>query len=86
MPAYVIEKGVPLPAPTTGAGRKPGETKYPFRQLEVGDSVFFSTPKKKDSNAVRRAAYTLGKKLGRKFAARRQTNGDSEGVRVWRTE
>lgn len=68
---FVIEKDVPL-APH-------GNCRYPFGQLEVGDS--FALPID-IANKVRTAAFSYGKAHGMKFAVRKQ--GDH--ARVWRIE
>ena len=72
---YVIEKNVPL-VQKNGAGRK---EKYPFPQMEVGDS--FVVP----GGIVRSMRVTLriaGLRHGRTFKAQEQEGG----VRVWRVE
>ena len=73
MSEYKIEKGFPIPLPC-----KRGKAKYPWRELEVGDSFFVAGAK-----SVIIASSANG------FAARhpglnfvcRQVEG---GVRVWR--
>ena len=72
---YVIEKNVPL-VQKNGAGRKP---KYPFSQMEVGDSFMVPGGNLKTMQSTARIA---GLRLGRKFKAQEQEGG----VRVWRVE
>ena len=72
---YVIEKNVPL-AQKNGAGRKP---KYPFRQMEVGDSFMAPGGNLKTMQTTTRL---VGLQLGCKF----KTRAVEGGVRVWRTE
>lgn len=72
---YVIEKNVPL-VQKSGAGRKP---KYPFRQMEVGDSFVVRGGNLK---TMRTTARIAGLKLGWTFKSQEQEGG----VRVWRTE
>lgn len=68
-----IQSGVPIPA-HNGIGR----FKYPWDQLEIGESMFIAgATMSKTSGSFQYASM----KLGRKFA-RRSENG---GVRVWRT-
>lgn len=67
---YVIEKNVPTPKVF---GR--GCSKYPFSQMQVGDS--FVADKK-----ARCAATNFGKRHGLKFSSRAE--GDS--IRIWRIE
>jgi hypothetical protein len=65
-----ISRDVPLP---------PHKRRYPYRVMEVGDSFFVEGGK---LQVVCNNNYRTGKKLDRKFIARRE----QEGVRVWRTE
>ena len=77
--AYEIEKNKPIPS---------ARTKYPFWQMEVGDSF---TVLPNDPGAVRTsphaspramaAAYTWGKLNGKTFTMR--TNSD-KGFTIWR--
>lgn len=75
-----IEKGLPLPK----AGKK---SKYPFAEMEVGDSVFFADTDggsgSKPAIAAKVYAHRNQKTVsGLKFSARSE-NG---GVRIWRVE
>lgn len=70
--AYMIEKGIPLPK-ATSAGRAPN---YPWRKMEVGDSVFIQG--KKTANIS--GCFKRLKQEGMDFSARQQ----ADGVRVWR--
>ena len=80
-----IEKGVPLPGPIAGPPRK-----YPFPDMEVGDS--FAVPlsgektEKYDDRAtslLRGAALNYGRRTGMEFVVRTVRE---EGVaRCWRT-
>jgi len=68
-----IESGIPIEA-TYATGRK---SKYPWREMEVGDSFFI------DGMPIKHAstrAWEAGRRAGRKFICRRQDNG----VRIWR--
>lgn len=69
---YVIEKNVPI---EEKRGRKP---KYPFDQMEIGDS--FLVIDRKDKNIVRAAAHMYGRKNTITF----KTQTVEQGVRVWR--
>jgi len=84
MSEYPIEKNIPLKP------RQYGAHKYPFREMEVGDS-FYVVAWKEHASAeelrilLRRlaAAYQYIKKTtNKKFAVRT----DNNGVRVWRLE
>jgi hypothetical protein len=66
---YKIEKGVPII----------GRQKYPFGEMEVGDS-FLADEALLDR--LRAAAAHFGKNHNKKFAVRQVP----EGVRVWRVE
>lgn len=65
-----IDKGVPY------TGRR--STKYPWDQMEVGDSIFFSNEYKVAT--VRQSAYKYAKAAGMKFAV----GVVQGGFRVWR--
>jgi len=69
-----IEKNVPMP-PRMGPGIK---AKYPWKELEVGDSFFVNGGTK--TTTISRLACHHAALTGRKFAVR--TEG--EGARVWR--
>jgi hypothetical protein len=67
-----VEKNIPIPP-------EKKRNVYPYKVLEVGESFFVPTGK---IQIVCNANYRTGKQLGKKFIARKE----SEGVRVWRTE
>ena len=62
-----IDKNVPLPA------------RFPFEQMEVGDSFVITTKRQTASVAARR----YGDKHGRKFITRKMPDGT---IRCWRTQ
>lgn len=64
-----IDKGIPLP------------TKYPFAEMNVGDS--FVVPAKVNRSAVNVAAMRFGRKHGMKFTVRLTKDGT---LRCWRIE
>lgn len=66
LPAFQIEKDTPLPASTR---------KYPFPDMEVGDSL--TGPK-----VMATSAHAWGRVNGVKFITRTQPDGT---VRIWRT-
>ena len=69
---FEIEKNIAIPKiDKTRVGRK---TKYPFRQMEIGDS--FVAPK----NAIS-AAQTHSMRHKEKFATR---TIDADNIRIWR--
>lgn len=65
-----VESGVPLPVE---------RRRYPYAQMQVGDSFVVRSV---SLQVVCNANYRTGKKLGRKFVARKV----EDGVRVWRVE
>lgn len=70
MLAHKIEKGIPAPY------RVRDRAKYPFAEMEVGDS--FLT--KEDRTRVSGAASLYGKRHGRRYSV----SMTAEGLRVWR--
>lgn len=74
--AIRIERGIPAP---NGINRN--NEKYPFSELEPGDS-FFAPHRDYNSKRVQQAAYAAASRLGIKVATRTM----EDGVRVWRLE
>jgi hypothetical protein len=64
-----IEKGIPLPC------------RFPFEQMEVGDS--FAVPPDVHRTTVSIAALRYGRKHGAKFSTRKTPDGT---IRCWRTQ
>jgi hypothetical protein len=80
--SFKIEKGVP--PPKARGHTKP--LKYPWNEMDVGDSILVDISAK-DQDERRRlyqtarcAAYSYGKRKNRKF----ETRVVSKGIRVWR--
>jgi len=65
MSHFKIEKNVPTPT---------SRNRYPFAEMEIGDSILGKI-------SMYNAARQHGRRYGRKFASRKQTNGD---IRIWR--
>lgn len=57
-----------------------GRSPYPFRDMEVGDSVFFDEEPFGSQSRPVAAARKWGKNRGVRFSARRE----GYGVRIWR--
>ena len=80
---FVIEKGIALPAAKGGPLGK-GKNKYPWKEMEVGDSFYTPAPEgrtlAKYRPTISGCASLAAKRLGMKFATRR----DGDGLRVWR--
>lgn len=72
-----IDKNVPL-TKTTRKSHGGQPSKYPWTQMQVGDSFFVAgkTVKSFSGNT-----YSAGKRLGQKYSVR-SVDG---GIRVWRT-
>jgi len=81
---FKIEKGIPLAAETRGRKRK-----YPWPEMEVGDSIFVAGQSSHDKGG-KRSAYTSAQHYARrrdlKFAVRTVTEDGVDGVRIWRVE
>lgn len=75
---YNIEKCIPIPP----QGRSPGPpSKYPWAQMEVGDSFFVpGAPPKGVAKQLKSAASQQATRHGRRYATRLVEGG----VRVWR--
>ena len=71
---FKIDKNIPMPA------IKHGNAKYPFDEMEVGDSILVKGVAA--ARSCKQAAYKYGKQNGKKFAARAAANG----ARIWRTQ
>ena len=67
-----IVKNVPLPE-----SRNSG-SKYPFNEMEIGDSVFLlgGSHKCKETDAAKK----VGRRHGKKFVIR----NEGDGIRIWR--
>ena len=74
---FSVESGVVMPPPS----KKGRPTKYPFRQMKVGDSFFVPDENgKKMRDVVGASTANWGKAHGAKFSCR-SVDG---GTRVWR--
>jgi len=74
--SFEIEKNHVVPASVDGLGRR---EKYPWSQMEVGDSFFV---KDGEVRKVAGAACHAGRRAGKKFVVRAVDGG----VRAWRYE
>jgi hypothetical protein len=75
--AFTIESEVPVPAPAIGARGRP--SKYPWQNMQPGNSFFVpnGTPK-----SMYHLANRASKQYGHKYTVRTMDGG----VRVWRVE
>lgn len=74
-----IEKGVPVPVeekPFAGFARS--KSKYPFAEMEVGDSVFYEG--ESNGGKVHASMVKSGQRHGRVFTSRKVDGG----LRIWR--
>ena len=70
---FIIEKNVPLPS----AKSQGGTSKYPFGEMQVGDSFFFGGP----ATRIRSACSISARRHNRRYSVR----VEGSGFRVWRT-
>lgn len=75
-----IEKDVPLPKMRGGDGSFKTYASYPFKSMEVFDSILI--PSSLHLGNARRAAHKYGKDNNKKFV----TKMEGEGLRVWRVK
>lgn len=71
----IIEKNIPGPI-----GGRNGRIKYPFREMEIGDSVFFPDEPKGSQSKPAMAARINATHWGWRFSSRKE----GTGVRIWR--
>lgn len=76
---FQIEKDVPIPET---ANKRLRTTKYPFRQLEVGDSFFVPLTNGQSATKLQRSLASCAARQKVKV----QTRCVENGVRVWRKE
>jgi len=81
MKIHKIEKNIPIPE-----GRS--RIKYPWPDMDVGDSVLIQAEEKEPLHKLRRKIWQYphyyGKKNGKKFKT--MLDHEANGVRVWRIE
>lgn len=74
--SFTIEKDVPLP-------EKNVRWKYPFDQMEPGDSFFVAN---RDTTQMSALCKRAARRLEARFVTATATKGEQTGVRVWRLE
>ena len=79
---YAIEKNVPV------LGKPRGDSLYPFRQMEIGDSFFVPLkPGEKRVEVQGRVLATARTVIGsKKIITRSVEENGVEGIRVWRKD
>ena len=70
-----IDSGIPMPA---SVRKGSGPRKYPWTDMEVGDSIFVAKDKGQFSSLARKACPDA------KFSQRSVVENDIPGMRVWR--
>lgn len=78
-----IEKGVPVPESTNGKSGRTGigrPRKYPFEDMEVGDSIFV------EGQTMRGGAYKSARRYTQKTGVAFTAHLEKGGIRIWRAE
>jgi hypothetical protein len=75
-----IQSGVPVPP------RRVGSVLYPYERMKVGDSFFVEGQTKYKINDMCARNRKMGHRLKMRFIARRVTEGEKVGIRIWRTK
>ena len=80
MDDYTIEKDIPY--------RSGKRSSWPFKRMEIGDSVFIGTDEEKTATKIIRAAhsYAANSQDKAKFKTTATTEAGEKGVRIWRVE
>jgi len=76
MSKFEVEKDIEIPA------KRHGPSKYPWAEMEVGDSFFVEGPAPKTQRCLAVCAGGQRRRHGTRFTTRQCENG----VRVWRIE
>lgn len=74
---YLVEKNIQMP----NGGRLGRKSKYPFAEMEVGDSFFIPGSGEDVRLRVANAAMVHGKRNGKTFTSRKVDGG----FRLWRS-
>ena len=83
-----IDEGVALPEPNRGRRN----VRYPFAELQIGQSFFVPAEDNSDAAVVRvqgtlhSCARNVSRRTGARFTTRQWTQGEQRGIRVWRIE
>lgn len=80
--AYQIEKGIPIPEELISFNQK--ENKYPFRDMEIGDSFLFEFSDPQELNTFKVSCRMQKYRNGKVFTTRIIEPNSS--VRCWRTK
>lgn len=77
----MIDKNVPIPKQIRSG--TPSNAKYPWREMDVGDSIFMKLPEAENMSAAARFFAYSNKEYG--FTSRTVTENGVKGIRVWRS-
>jgi hypothetical protein len=77
---YEIETGIE--APVKSRGREP---KYPWRELDIGDS-FFASVADAPGRSLRSSMIHAQKRYGLVLTSRTRVENGVKGIRIWRIE
>ena len=81
-----IDRDIPLPVARTAGARKPRPSKYPFRDMQPGDSAFFPGKHSGDRHhPAYMSARNFVKRYGWRMSLRSVEENGVKGVRIWRT-
>ncbi len=75
-----VDKGLPIPSNIIPG--KGGKKKYPFEEMEYGDSFFTNTPYRTIHSAV--SSRHSRKDNPKRYTVRKTTENGVVGFRVWR--
>lgn len=85
----IIDKDIPIPNANVRPfkGRNRYQSKYPFQQMEIGESVFY--PMDGAANTLKHTAYMAAATIQKRypplrFSGRTREENGVVGVRIWR--
>lgn len=83
-----IDKNIPPPDEGAFRGHGKRKVRYPFRQMEIGDSVFFAGSfTHLNASRAYMAAKTIQKRSAiLEYQGKRVIEDGVEGVRIWRLQ
>lgn len=82
-----IDKHIPPPVARAFKGKGNHLSAYPFREMAVGDSVFYAGANKRSAqHPAYMVARGIQKRDGLRFTLRSVVEDGVEGVRIWRLE
>ena len=79
-----IDKGIPVPDMKFYTRGRKKETKYPWGDMDMYDSVFFPCLDRREYYRIIVHMHRWAKEHGRLFMIRKRTEMDVDGIRIWR--